>query len=45
LPEASLATTFEAVFAEVASTASVMAALSDPPLPPVIYEPFVMEAT
>ena len=36
LPEASLATTLDAVFAEVASTANVRAAPSEPPLPPVM---------
>jgi hypothetical protein len=33
------------VFADVASTASVNPAPSDPPLAPVIYEPLVIDAT
>jgi hypothetical protein len=45
LPEESRATTLDAVLALVASTASVKPAPSEPPLPPVMYEPLVMLAT
>ena len=44
-PEASRATTLEAVLALVASTARVKAAPSEPPSPPVKYDPLVIEAT
>jgi hypothetical protein len=39
LPLLSRATTFDAVFVVVASTASVSPAPSLPPLPPVMYDP------
>ena len=44
-PLPSRATTLLAVFALVASTASVNAALSLPPSPPVRYDPFVILET